>query len=48
MSWEKMVNIPITITRESLGILINTNNMNIAIPERRLTRLDKLLARHWN
>jgi hypothetical protein len=48
MSWDKMVDRPITITRESLGILVNTDDMNVTIPEKRLTRLDDLMARHWN
>jgi hypothetical protein len=49
MLWDKMVDRPITITRESLGLLVNTDDMNVTILEDRLTCLaDKLLARHWN
>jgi hypothetical protein len=48
MSWDKMVDRPITVTRDSLGLSINTDDMNVTIPERRLQRLDECLGRHWN
>jgi hypothetical protein len=48
MSWDKMVNRPITITCKSLDITVDTNDMEVTIPNRRLTHLDELMACHWN
>jgi hypothetical protein len=48
MSWDKMVDRPITVTRDSLGLMISTDDMEVTIPERRIERLDEYLARHWS
>jgi hypothetical protein len=48
MSWDKMVDRPIRPSRECLGLVIDTDKMEVTIPVRRLNRLDKCIRRNWN
>jgi hypothetical protein len=47
MSWDKMQDRPVNPFRDSLGLAIDGDRMEVTIPAKQLDRLFDILMRHW-
>ena len=48
MAWDKLEDMTIGPKLEALGMVVDTDKLEVSIPRRRLSRLQDILRRHWN